>query len=126
LKTFLVVIPGHAFPVLQAQDGTTIPIESTAIGGSFGGNLGKAASWDQAIESALKTFKENKGKPTTDILDVRELQASGIRPPELSEINRAELVKLLDDRRAKHGPRVVVAPQRQQPVVYRWWWWRRR
>ena len=126
LKTFLVVIPGHTFPVLQAQDGTTIPIESTAIGGSFGGNLGKAASWDQAIESALKTFKENKGKPTTDILDVRELQASGIRPPELSEINRAELVKLLDDRRAKHGPRVVVAPQRQQPVVYRGLWWRRR
>jgi hypothetical protein len=125
LKTFLVLIPGHAFPVLQASDGTTIPIESTAIGGSFGGNLGKAAGWDEAIESALKTFKENKGKPTTDILDIRELQGMGIRPPELPEINRAELVKLLDDRRTKHSPRVVVAPPRQQPVVYRWWWRRR-
>ena len=126
LKTFLVVIPGHTFPVLQAGDGATIPIESTAIGGSFGGNLGKAASWDQAIESGMKTLKEVRGKPTTDILDVRELQGMGIRPPELPEINRAELVKLLDDRRAKHGPRVVATPPRQQPVVYRWWWWRRR
>lgn len=126
LKTFLVVIPGHTFPVLQASDGTTIPIESTAIGGSFGGNLGKAASWEQAIESGMKTLKEVRGKPTTDILDVRELQGMGIRPPELPEINRAELVKMLDDRRAKHGPRVVATPPRQQPVVYRWWWWRRR
>jgi hypothetical protein len=74
----------------------------------------------------MKTLKEVRGKPTTDILDVRELQGMGIRPPELPEINRAELVKLLDDRRAKHGPRVVATPPRQQPVVYRWWWWRRR
>jgi len=101
LKTYLVLIPTHAFPVLEAGDGTRIAVESTAIGGSFGGNLGKADTWEQAIELGVNKFKEQVSRPTTEILDIADLQSRGIRPPELPEINRPELVKLLDDRRGR-------------------------
>ncbi|MGA2328058.1 MAG: FHA domain-containing protein [Bryobacteraceae bacterium] len=121
LRVFLTLIPGHAFPVLQAKDGTTIPVESTMISGSFGGNLGKAASWEEAVKTGQKELKENLNRSTTDVLDIRELQSSGIRPPELPEINRAELVKLLDDRRAKHGGGQRSAVPRPQSQHRTWW-----
>lgn len=123
LKVYLAMIPGHAFPILSAQDGTTFPVESTAISGSFGGNLGKAATWEQAIASAQNTFKEHKNQPTTEILDIRELQSRGIRPPELPEINRPELVKLLDDRRAKKYRPVVTNVIIVRPAPPRICWW---
>ena len=108
IKAFLALIPGHAFPILRASDGTTFPVESTMVSGSFGGNLGKAATWEQAVISAQKELKENRNRPTTDILDMRELQSLGIRPPELGEINRPELVKMLDERMNKRrGPQII-------------------
>jgi hypothetical protein len=123
LKALLALIPGHAFPILRASDGTTFAVESTMISGSFGGNLGKASSWADAVNTAQKELKENLNRSTTDILDIRELQSSGIRPPELPEINRAELVKLLDDRRARRvgGRRSAASPPQAQNRP----WWRK-
>ena len=108
IKAFLALIPGHAFPILRASDGSTFPVESTMVSGSFGGNLGKASTWEQAVIAAQKELKNNRGRPTTEILDMRELQSLGIRPPELGDINRPELVKMLDERLAKRrGPQII-------------------
>ena len=126
LKASLVLIPGHAFPYLEAGDGTGYAVEATAIGGSFGGNLGKAATWEEAIKIGKKELEENLRKPTTEILDIRSLQSQGIRPPELPDVNRAELIKMLDDRRAKRAtaePRVVIIKQQGPPRIC--WWCRR-
>jgi hypothetical protein len=116
LKVHLIMVPGHAYPYLQANDGTATPIEATWIHGNFGGNRGKAETWEEAIQKGREEFygtattQGDKDKPTTEALDIRDLQSHGIRPPELPEINVPELVKQLDDRLAKRrpaGPRVT-------------------
>jgi hypothetical protein len=118
-KPFLVLIPGHAFVILQAGDGSQLPVETTGVGGAFaGGNLGAPMTFDQAVKSAAKTFQDAKqGGGYMEVLDIQALQARGIRPPELEAKDPAELEKLLDDRR--HGARRTVvyrqAPQTSQP-----------
>jgi hypothetical protein len=103
-KPHLVMIPGHAFVILEALDGTMLPVECTGIGGGAGGNLNAAMTFDQAVKSAAKTLDTNKEKgDPLEILDVQALQARGIRPPELEAKDPVELSKLLDDRR--HGAR---------------------
>lgn len=103
-KPYLVFIPGHCFVILESTDGTQLPVECTMIGGGAGGNLEAAGTFDQAVESAGKTLQQvmQQGQPIT-ILDVQQYQGEGIRPPELEEINRPELVRFLDDLRARHG-----------------------
>jgi len=108
---YLILIPGHAFVILQAGDGSQLPVECTGIGGGAGGNLGAAMTFEQAVKSATKTLEDTvqKGDPI-EKLDIQALQARGIRPPELEAKDLAELEKLLDDRR--HGAR-------RPAVVYR-------
>jgi hypothetical protein len=123
-KAYLILIPGHAFTILQAGDGTMLPIECTGVGGGAGGNLGAAMTFDQAVKSAAKTLDDTiqRGDPL-EKLDIQSLQARGIRPPELEAKDPAELSKLLDDRR--HGARRTVVyrqvaentPRRPAPPV---------
>ena len=103
-KPHLVLIPGHAFVILESGDGTRLPVECTGVGGGAGGNLSAAMTFDQAVQSAAKTYSDTnaKGDPL-EMLDIQALQARGIRPPELEAMDQAELSKLLDDRR--HGAR---------------------
>ncbi len=102
-KGYLVMIPGHAFPIIEANDGSRLPIEATAIGGGSGGNMSAAASFEAAANYAVKELKEAQARGIIEILDVGELQNKGIRPPELPDINRPELVRMLEERRARHG-----------------------
>jgi hypothetical protein len=117
-KPHLVLIPGHAFVIIEAGDGTMLPVECTGVGGGAGGNLNAAMTFDQAVKSAAKTLDttKEKGDPL-EILDIQALQARGIRPPELEAKDLVELSKLLDDRR--HGARRTVyrpAADNQQPA----------
>jgi len=111
-KTYLVLVPGHAFTILQADDGSRIVVETTAIGGASGGNMAPAATFDEAIKMGAETFKQSQQKGLLNILDVRDLQAKGIRPPELPDINKAELVKMLDDQIVKRQAAAAAAAQR--------------
>jgi hypothetical protein len=121
-KPHLVLIPGHAFVILEAGDGTLLPVECTGVGGGAGGNLGAAMTFDQAVKSAAKTLEDTreKGDPL-EMLDIQALQARGIRPPELEAKDPVELSKLLDDRR--HGARRTgsyrPAAENQQPAPAR-------
>lgn len=103
-KPYLVFIPGHCFVILESLDGTQLPVECTMIGGGAGGNMEAAGSFQQAVESASKTLQQvmQQGQPIT-ILDVQQYQGEGIRPPELEDVNRPELVRFLDDLRARRG-----------------------
>jgi pSer/pThr/pTyr-binding forkhead associated (FHA) protein len=106
-KPHLVLIPGHAFVIIEAGDGTMLPVECTGIGGGAGGNLSAAMTFEQAVKSSAKTLQDtrDRGDPL-EILDIEALQARGIRPPELEAKDPVELSKLLDDRR--HGARRTV------------------
>ncbi|MFO0745456.1 MAG: hypothetical protein U1F43_07265 [Myxococcota bacterium] len=101
---YLVMIPGHAFPVLRAGDGSLLPVEATGIGGAFeGGNLGAAASFEDAVKVASDNFqKAMQGQMPSIVVDVLEYRDEGIRPPELPDVDRTALVKSLDDRLREH------------------------
>jgi len=77
LKAILVIVPGHAFPVVIPPDGRFLPIESTLISGPEG-----AAQFNQALEagfeqlSALQTGMHY-------VVDVQEMQQRGVITPEL-------------------------------------------
>lgn len=82
LKGYVVVIPGHAFPVIQLPSGGLLPIESTGLGGPA---VGKSLSFEKAVETASETLKKLEfGR--FFVVDVAELQRQGILPPELPSL----------------------------------------
>lgn len=95
-KAYLVMIPGHCYPLLQAPDGSMVAIESTGIGGA---NLGGTKSFEEAIQIGMKELEEaTGGKVPATIVDVGQMQARGIRPPELDRTDLAALTRTLQDR----------------------------
>ena len=99
---YLILIPGHAFVILESGDGQKLPIECTGILGGSGGNMQAAVSFEAAVDYANKNLQKIlSGSAPFQILDIRSYQAKGIRPPELESKDVAELSQLLDDRR--HG-----------------------
>jgi hypothetical protein len=78
LKAYIVLMPGHAFTIVELpESGSIIPIETTA--------LNQQASFNEAIQSGVKTFQEAMNGPHI-IVDVQQLQAAGITPPELEPL----------------------------------------
>lgn len=87
LKSYIVVIPGHAFPVIELPSGDILPIESTGLGGPA---VGKSMSFEQAVEAATQQLsKLELGK--FFVVNVAELQKQGILPPELPPLPAAIL-----------------------------------
>lgn len=107
-RAYLVIIPGHCFPVLATSDfadeSSLLPVEATGIGGAFqGGNLGGPMSFDDAVKVATKNFmKVKNGETPGIIIDIAQYRNEGIRPPELPAIDRTAFVKMLDDRIKEH------------------------
>jgi hypothetical protein len=114
-KAYLVLVPGHCYPVLEANDGTIIPIEATGIGGS---NLGGTMSFEQAVEAGQKQFNAlMAGELPGKIVDVVIHQGRGIRPPEFEEVDLADLARLLDERTAKALSQVNEPRRQDDPQV---------
>lgn len=79
LKTYIVVIPGHAFPVVELPSGDLLPIESTGIGGPA---VGKSVSFEEAVEIGARNLSKLEfGK--FFVVDPAELQRVGVLSPEL-------------------------------------------
>ncbi|UNQ72999.1 hypothetical protein [Infirmifilum sp. NZ] len=77
LKAYILIIPGHAIPIIELPSGQLLPIESTM--------LGSKASFQQAVNTAVKEVEEALQGPHL-IVNVAEMHASGIVPPELPEM----------------------------------------
>ena len=108
-KAYLVLVPGHCFPMLQANDGSTLAIEATGIGGA---NMGGTHSFEDAIRIGTEQIdKVIKGEIPGVILDVLEHQGRGIRPPEFAPVDLADLARLLDERTAKAMLQVPTDPK---------------
>lgn len=79
LKSYVVVIPGHAFPVIELPSGSLLPIESTGLGGPV---VGKSISFEKAVETATEELNKLEfGK--FFVIDVAEFQKQGVLSPEL-------------------------------------------
>lgn len=77
LKAYIVLIPGHAFPLIELPSGTIIPVEATTIN--------DGVSFQEAVQAGVKTWQKAMSGPHT-IIDVAELHSEGIVPPELPEL----------------------------------------
>jgi hypothetical protein len=82
LKSVIITIPGHAFPVIVLPSGQLLPVESTGVGGAA---VGKSFSFDDAVKAGMKNLKELK-MGSYFIIDVQELQKQGVSTPELPKL----------------------------------------
>lgn len=78
LKAYIVLMPGHAFPLIQLPSGAMIPVEATAIN--------NGVSFQEAVQIGIqKSWQKAMSGPHT-IIDIAELHSEGIVPPELPEL----------------------------------------
>ncbi|NJE11357.1 cysteine protease [Thermococcus sp. MAR1] len=85
LKAYIVLMPGHAFPLIELPSGAVIPVEATAIN--------QGVSFQEAVQIGMeKSWKMAMNGPH-DIIDVAEEHSNGIVPPELPSLEADILSK---------------------------------
>lgn len=77
LKSYVVFMPGHAFPIIQLPSAQMIPVESTA--------LNNKVSFQEAVQSGVETYEKASQGPFI-VVDVETFQSVGIVPPELEQL----------------------------------------
>ena len=77
LKAYIVLMPGHAFPLIELPSGTIIPVEATTIN--------EGVSFQEAVQAGVNTWQKAMSGPHI-IIDIAELHSKGIVPPELPEL----------------------------------------
>lgn len=107
LDTLIIVIPGHAFPVVILPSGRMLPVEATGVGGAAVGN---SISFSDAVKAGEKNIKELK-MGRYYVVNVKDLQKKGILTPELPKLP-ADILKQWGYR----GVGEVVIQPTPQPV----------
>ena len=82
LKAYIVLMPGHAFPLVELPSGQLVPIETTL--------LNEKADFKEAVETGLQMAQRAFSGPYL-VVDVAALQAEGVVPPELPPIDVSKL-----------------------------------
>ena len=77
LKAYLVLMPGHAFTIVQLPSGQLLPIETTM--------LNQKVSFDEAVKMGIRVAQQAFSGPHI-VVDIASLQAKGIVPPELPQL----------------------------------------
>ena len=86
LKTILVTIPGHCFPVVILPGGGLLPVECTAISGvAVGEPKVKSLSFDKAVRLASREF-QNLQVGRYYLVNVEEMWQQGVVSPELPRL----------------------------------------
>ncbi len=108
IRSFLVVIPGHCFPLFVLPSGNILPVEATAIG---------RASFEEAFKQAQETFQKAQQDGRIILADIEEIWKLGVSPPELPPVPEDCLEKW-GIRIPQAGGPVVTLPQiyNTQPV----------
>ena len=83
IEPVLVSIDGHCFPVARLPRSRAFyPVEATGVGDGYA----KSMNFEQANESAVKTFKEVMKTGRYNLVDVRTFWMAGIGNPELDPL----------------------------------------
>lgn len=77
IKSYLVMIPGHCFPLFILPGGQMLPVEATAIG---------RATFEEASKQAAETLQEAEQAGTIILADIEEIWKLGVSPPELPPV----------------------------------------
>lgn len=115
VNSFMVLVPGHAFPVIASPSGQLVPFECTGVGGT---NLGGVDSFEKALAKGAATWKKcQEGKLPFVLINYSAEQAKGMRPPELDQVDVTALSQMLASRIKNRQPAVQQVVQPQQPQV---------
>ena len=97
----LVMIPGHAYALIQADNGDELAFECTGVGE---GRYGKSMDWKQALKTGMDEIKQvRSGQKDGIIIDLHEFQQKGIRPPELTPLDKEKFAAFLNGELANSG-----------------------
>ncbi len=77
LKAYLVLMPAHAFTIVQLPSGQLLPIETTM--------LNQKVSFEEAVKMGIRVAQQAFSGPHI-VVDIASLQAKGIVPPELPQL----------------------------------------
>ncbi len=77
LKSYVIMMPGHAFPVVQLPSGQNVSIESTA--------LNSQVTFEEAVQAGAQTYEKAMQGPFV-VVDVEMYQGLGVVPPELEQL----------------------------------------
>jgi len=99
LKSFIVIVPGHAFPMVELPNGNRVPIESTL--------LGKGATIDDAAKKGNEQLEKAMQGPHY-IVDVNEMENFGARSIDLERVSE----DFFDSLKYKFNP--LAAPAAEQ------------
>jgi len=83
LKTYMVLIPGHAFPAVQLPSGNYLPVESTGVGG---GKRYGTSSFEQVIQIATENYQKAEQDGRIIIVDIESAWNRGVSNPELEAV----------------------------------------
>jgi hypothetical protein len=83
LKPYMVLVPGHAFPVVQLPSGNYLPVESTGVGG---GQRYGTASFEQVVQAATETYQKYAQEGTVIEVDIEAEWSMGVSCPELEPL----------------------------------------
>lgn len=83
LKPYLMLIPGHCFPIFRLPDGTMLPVEATGIAG---GLRHGSVDLEKAVKIGQKTMQEYAASGNFYLVDPQALWTKGVSNPELPEL----------------------------------------
>lgn len=90
LKAYIVLIPGHAYPLINLPSGQILPVETTGVGGAA---RGKAASFEEAVKIAQKNLPKDLNEKPHYLIDLEEMWRQGVTNPELPRLDADILQK---------------------------------
>ena len=83
LESYMILIPGHAFPLIQLPSGNFLPVECTGVGG---GKKYGSTSFDDVVQIAKQNFEKHAAEGTLIEVDIDDAWLSGIANPELEAV----------------------------------------
>ena len=82
LKASLLMVPGHAFPIIHLPGGEYFPVETTGLGGGS-----QRMSFEQAAETGMKELQKYLSEGVFYLVNVEEQWGTGRVPnPELASV----------------------------------------
>ncbi|MEW6071252.1 MAG: hypothetical protein AB1726_01480 [Planctomycetota bacterium] len=83
LESNLVLIPGHAYPLIELPSGNYCPVECTGVGG---GQRYGTASFDQVVQIATENTKKAMESGAFLAVNIRAAWLKGVSNPELEQL----------------------------------------
>jgi hypothetical protein len=102
LEPALVLVPGHAFPIVKLPSGDYVPVETTGVGG---GKKFGTASFDQVVNAAVETYQKWLNEGLVIQVNIRDYWSRGVSSPELEPLPADILERwkiVIND--MEHGP----------------------